>query len=78
MRNETLKWTSEYIQKLKLEAKAFEGYIIYSLYCTALDEVSRLSKEDELDYNDMRKFQEKFIKADSLLRSIKDDLEEYQ
>ena len=77
VKNETLKWTDEYIQGLKIKAKAFEGYIIYSLYCTALDEISRLSKENELDYNDMRNFQEKFIKADSLLRSIKNDLEDY-
>jgi len=78
MRNEILKWTPEYIQELKTNAKAFKGYIIYSLYCTALDEIYKLTKENELDYNDMRNFQGKFIKADSLLRSIRDILNEYE
>ena len=78
MNNSDLKWTDEYIQGLKIKAKPFEEYIIYALYCAALDEISRLVKESQLDYNDMRRFQAKFMEADSLLRSIKDELDEYQ
>ena len=78
MRNSDLKWTDEYIQALKIKAKPFEEYVIYALYCEALDEIHRLSKESLLDYNDMRSFQEKFIKSDSLLRSIKDELSDYE
>jgi len=77
MRNDGFKWTDEYIRALKIKAKPFEEYIIYALYCEALDEISRLTKELRLDYNDMRKFQEKFNKADSLLNFVKDELDDY-
>ncbi len=77
MKNSNSKWTDEYIKELKLKAKEFDEYTIYDSYCEVLDEIVKLVKEDEYDYNDMRKFQEKFIKADSELIHIKDSLDEY-
>jgi hypothetical protein len=77
MKNSNLKWTDKYINELKLKAKEFDEYAIYDSYCEVLDEIVRIVKENEYDYNDMRKFQEKFMKANSELIYIKDSLDEY-
>jgi len=74
MVNNYYKWTDEHIQELKTKAKNLDGYILYSLYCNALDELLSLAKETSVMYDNRREFEEKYRNLYNILEKVQDEI----